>query len=506
MRDLDRAAIDGHKIPSLQLMERAGAQVANVIERDFSSKRGQVVIVAGKGNNGGDGLVTARHLLGRGYDIAVLLLESSSELSPDARANWELLAPLTTHIYTAINIAEMNSRFPILAEAMCIVDAILGTGLTREVKDLPAAAIDLINSLGVPVISIDIPSGLSADDGLPLGRAIRAKTTVTFGLPKRGLFIAEGRRYAGEVEIVDIGIPKEEIDKVESKLELIEPSLFKGLFKKRKPDSHKGNYGHVSVFAGSRGHLGAGYLACLAALRAGAGLATYCIPEKAFVRFDARYAEVMCDPIPDDASASFHPAGIDAAIKSLAGKSVAVIGPAIGTEAQTRIFVNSFVKKANIPIIIDADGLGVLDLNSLQGRRHATILTPHPGEMSRLTGKITKEIQENRIAFASSFAKQTGTIVVLKGRGTIVADSSGQIAINPTGNAGMATAGMGDALTGIIASFIAQGMSAMDACMAAVYVHGLAGDLAEKEHTERALITSDVIKCIGRAIKQISDF
>lgn len=284
-------------------------------------------------------------------------------------------------------------------------------------------------------------------------------------------------------------------------VQTIDPRMFIKYFGKRDPNSHKGTYGHVVIFAGALGHLGAGYLSAKAALRSGCGLVTYSLPEKAFARFDARYPEIMCDPIPDEGTARFHPAGLSSAIALVCGKSAAAIGPAIGTERKTREFLNEFVKKIPLPLVIDADGLNCLDLNSLKGRKPATILTPHPGEMAGLMRLSAEEIQSDRVGFAGRLAKTTGACVILKGHNTVVAAPDGGAFINPTGNAGMATAGMGDALTGVIASFLAQGMDAKSACTAAVYIHGLAGDIAASEQGESSLITSDVIECLSKAMK-----
>lgn len=503
MRELDRRAISRHKIPSLKLMEKAGEAVANAAMKFAAKRKGPVVIIAGRGNNGGDGLVCARHLIERGHDVIVILLAQSTELSPDARANWEFLAPLTTHIITVTDIPELNANRPSILQASVIVDAVMGTGLANNVQGLAAAAIELVNSVTIPKLAVDVPSGLSADTGKTLGVAVRADATVTFGLPKLGLFIGDGPKYAGEVEVADIGIPKEESELVDSKFSLIDPAMFSAHFGKRDSKSHKGTYGHVAVFAGSLGHLGAGYLACMAALRAGCGLVTYCLPEKAFVRFDARYPEIMCDIIPDGGSAHFHPAGVQKALDVAKEKSVVAIGPAIGTDSKTREFLNQFVSKLQKPVVIDADGLNVIELASLKGRNFTTILTPHPGEMARLMNTTTEKIQSDRLEAATSFASTHGVHLILKGHGTIVARPDGSAAINPTGNAGMASAGMGDALTGIVASFLAQGMEPWVACAAAVYIHGIAGDMAAAEHGERALITSDVIKNLGRAMKEI---
>ena len=503
MRDLDNLAIKKHRIPSLELMERAGGGVADVLERVVDKSKGEILIICGKGNNGGDGLVAARHLIQRGYSISVIMLSKSSGLSPDAKANWELLAPLTTHIFTAVDWSEMNSHLHLFSKACAIIDAFLGTGLKDDVTGFAAQVIELINSSRKRVISVDIASGLSVDTGHPLGVAVKANNTVTFALPKIGQVIGRGTEHSGKIEIVDIGIPESGIDAIDSALELIEPSMFKGYFGKREPDTHKGTYGHIAVFAGSKGHLGAGYLACKAALRCGCGLATYCIPEKAFAYFDTRYSEVMCDMIPDKGASHFHPGGIETALGALSDKRAACIGPAIGTHEDTGQFVNEFVVSCQLPLVIDADALNVIDLTSLRRRTVDAILTPHPGEMSRLVGKKTDEIQANRIGLSFKLAKDYGCYVILKGMNTVVAHPDGRVAINVTGNPGMASAGMGDALTGMICAFISQGIPTWESCLSAVYIHGLAGDMAAEKHGERSLITTDVIKEISKVIKQL---
>lgn len=502
MRGLDLAAIQKYGIPALDLMEAAGRGVADAVTEVAGSRQGPVVIVAGRGNNGGDGLVAARHLISRGRDVSVILLAGAGDLSPDARANLEFLAPLTTHIYFAPDVPTFNSIMPMLANAVCIVDAIFGTGLDREVSGLPLLAISAINAQKCFVVAVDVPSGLSADTGLAPNGAVAADVTATFGLPKIGLFIKRGPECAGSVKVVDIGIPCEEVKKINEVAYLIGPPLFDSCFLKRPAPAHKGDFGHVVIFAGSRAHMGAGYLAALGALRSGAGLATYCLPEKAFAKFDARYPEIMCDLIPDAGTAAFNPAGLDAALKISEGKSCVAVGPAIGTSNETREFINTFIKKSGVPLVIDADGLNVLDAASLKNRRAATILTPHPGEMARLIGKDTEYVQADRLNIAKEFASRNNVYLILKGHYTLVATPGGQIFINPTGNPGMATAGMGDALTGIVASFIAQGFDVKTACIAAVYIHGMAGDIAASELGERALITSDVIKHLSGVIKR----
>ncbi len=284
--------------------------------------------------------------------------------------------------------------------------------------------------------------------------------------------------------------------------QLIEPAMFADLLKPRRAEAHKGAYGHVVLFAGAGGHVGAGYLASAAALRAGCGLCTYCLPAAAFERFDARYPEIMCDSIPDAGRGCFAPEGLAAAKNACEGKQALAIGPAIGTADETRKFVNQLLSEVPLPAVVDADALNVLDVSSLAKRSSPAVLTPHPGEMSRLTGIRTEEVQSARQEVAMKLARRAGAVVVLKGHDTVVASHDGRMAINPTGNPGMASAGMGDALTGILASFIAQGADVWSASICAVYIHGLAGDLAAQELGEASVIATDVIDRIGKAFEK----
>lgn len=505
MRNLDLATQSKYNVPSLDLMERAGRGLAEKAISYSGHKKGTIAIIAGRGNNGGDGLVAARHLIGVGREIYVVILANPSELSPDARANFEFLAPLTTHIFFAGDVPTFNTHAHRIANAVCIIDAIFGTGLDREVTGLPSHVIKLINSLDSLVVAADIPSGLSSDTGQPLSVAVKAFATVTFGLPKLGLFLGQGPSYAGRIDVVDIGLALPEIEKVHADTELVDTAMFRGRLPRRHSNSHKGSFGHVAVFAGSRGHIGAGYLTSQAALRTGCGLVTYCIPEKVFVRFDARYPEIMCDVIPDDASAAFHPSSLTKALESTNGKDVVAIGPAIGTSNETKKFLNEFLKQVKLPVVLDADGLNNLELSTLKARRAPTVITPHPGEMARLTGLEIHRIQADRVGIARKFAKEHGVVCVLKGNQTVICHPDGRTFINSTGNPGMASAGMGDALTGMIASLLAQKMDVVSATTLAVFIHGLAGDIAASELGERALITSDVIRCLPKAFDSVEE-
>jgi len=503
MRALDRAAIEKHGIPSLELMERAGRGLADAVLGLLPDEEGSVLVVAGGGNNGGDGLVAARLLAEEGADVDVIVLSTSDRLSPDARANFERLSGIGVHF--AQSEESFDRAMTGIGVPDVIIDAIFGTGIDREVSGLPAHAVDYMNASGVGIVSADVPSGISADTGEVMGRAVRAALTVTFGLPKVGFFAGEGPEHAGCVSVVDIGLPKEAVDECESNLEMNDPHDFADRFVARERSSHKGTYGHVLVFAGSGGRLGAGYLSSIAALKSGCGLVTYCLPASAFDKFDARYPEVMCEAIPDDGTGAFAGIGLERALEIEKGKQAVAIGPAIGTSEGTKKFVNAFLIKSGVPAVIDADGLNVLDIEALERTHVPAVLTPHPGEMSRLMGVSTEEIQSDRVGFARSLADRTGAVVVLKGNMTVVAEPRGQDYINFTGNPGMATAGTGDALTGMIASFIAQGMEPVIAARAAVYIHGLAGDMAAGEVGQESLTATDVISHIGRAIESLRE-
>ena len=502
MRRLDKMAIEEFGIHSLNLMERAGSAVADFVAGHSAPTKGAVAVIVGRGGNGGDGLVAARLLIERGYEVFIFLTSPTMDLSPDARANWERLAGLTPTFYQIDSAHDLNMHSFSFARCACIIDALFGTGLSSEIKSPHSEIIDFINALKIPIVAADIPSGLSSNTGMPLGSAIRARWTVTFGLPKIGLFAGRSAEFSREVVVADIGFPDEAVDRIETNTYLIDPAIFREHFEERGPSSHKGNFGHVVVFAGSGGKLGAGYLTSMGALRAGCGLVTYAMPEKAFAKFDARYPEIMAVGIPDRDRGHFHPDGVAAALDLIKDKTVVAMGPAIGTHDETRAFVLEMVKRAHIPMVIDADGLNVIadNLSVLDHRIDPAILTPHPGEMERLT-KIPKK-DEDRLPSALKLAQSHGVHVVLKGYRTIVATPDGSAYINPTGGPAMATAGMGDALTGMIAGFVAQGISPAMAAVAGVYCHGLAGDIAAKQFGDRGVVASDVIKCFPEAMRQ----
>lgn len=505
MRALDQAAIQQHGIASLTLMERAGSGVADVAEKYAAKRRGAIVVVCGRGNNGGDGLVAARLLIERGHDVVVFVAGRSTDLSADARANWELLPQRTRHIHEITSEADLAPHHPVFVSASVILDALFGTGLSRELSGLAAYLVEYMNAVKRPIVAVDIPSGLSADTGKPLGVAVRASRTVTFGRPKLGLYIGESVDCVGKVEIVDIGIPVEEVKKLKTPYHLTDPRVVRAYLKKRKPTDHKGNFGHVALVAGSGEKLGAGYLASLAALKVGAGLVTYYLPETSFEKFDARYSEIMCSSVPDRSRKHFHPDGVNAVVDDFARKNVLAIGPAIGTHDETRAFERDLIALTNMPMVIDADGLNNLDLKQIVTKKVPAVLTPHPAEFGRLVGMKTDDVQRDRLEQSRKLARSNHVICVLKGYRTITALPNGAAYINPTGGPAMASAGMGDALTGAIAGFIAQGIDPAMAAVIGVYCHGLAGDMAAREIGDRGVVASDVIKRLPAAIREATE-
>lgn len=507
MREIDRLAIDEFKVPSLTLMENAGRKVAEAVEL-HAGKGGPILVVCGKGNNGGDGLVAARHLSMAGFPVEVALTDAPEAFSKDAGVNWERIKGTGIKYFLIEGDAGFLRFRAAIHDARYIIDAIFGTGLASEVKGKYQKIIEMLNAGSRPVISVDIPSGLSADTGGVLGAAVRARLTITFGLPKAGHVLPPGPDYVRELRVVDIGFPSMLIDSFKSDMNLITPSLFKKYFQPRRADAHKGDFGHVLVLAGATGKMGAGWLASKSALRSGAGLVTYALPSAAFAKFDARFAEVMVEPVDDKKRGRFTVDSIDDIKRLCQGKDAAAFGPGIGVHKDTEDAAVNIAAKLSLPLVIDADGLNNLvnHLGIFPKRRHPTVLTPHPGEMARLAKTDAKTVAKERVKIAKNFAAAHGVHLVLKGGRTVVATPEGAIYINPTGGPGMATAGTGDALTGMIAAFLARGIPAGDAVISAVYIHGLAGDLAASKAGEIGMIASDLIENIPEAIRLIGSW
>jgi len=509
MRIIDRRTIEGYSIPGSVLMERAGLAVASRIKEAFSPRK--VIIIAGSGNNGGDGLVVARNLYNEGWDVKVFLTAKPEDLKGDALLQYRIAVKFGLKIYP---INEFLTNYSSLITRHCIlVDALLGTGISKKVTGLLSEVISYLNRSNVPIISVDIPSGISSDNGQIMGEAVRADYTVTFGLPKRGHLLYPGAQHSGKLFIEDIGFPKELLISEKLHIELLTKDKVSLLIPKRLRYSHKGNYGHVLIVAGSKGKTGAAIMAAKACLRSGAGLVTLGIPKSLADVFQSRVTEEMILALPDKGDGTLSQRAARVILNFLNERATTLaIGPGIGISSDTKKLMGILIKTSTTPMVIDADGI-----NSLKGERAMfsklkapIILTPHPGEMARLLGKQkgvsvkTQDIERNRINVPFSFAKETGTYLVLKGVPTIIAGPDGMAYINSTGNPGMASAGTGDVLTGMISAFLSQGLSPTHASILGVYMHGFAGDSAAAEKGEHPLIATDIIEKIPFAFHSLS--
>jgi ADP-dependent NAD(P)H-hydrate dehydratase / NAD(P)H-hydrate epimerase len=506
MRELDRLTIEKYRVPSLTLMENAGEAVAEALLARFARQaKAGVLVVCGKGNNGGDGLVVARHLKKKSIPCEVVLLARKEEISPDAAAN------LRAYLKVKGKLFEGDDALALLGERLkgkkLIVDAILGTGLKEKVRGLYAEAIARINSSGLPVLAVDIPSGLDGDRGRPLGAAIKAEMTVALGFPKLGEVIYPGVSYVGELAVADIGISPGAVQEVRPRAELLEDEAVGWLVPEREPDSHKGTYGHLLVFAGSRGKTGAAILSCRGALRSGAGLVTLAAAHSLNAIFAGALVEAMTEPLAERANEEIEPLTDHDWRRLLERKSAVLFGPGVGVNDATRSALWWLLRNLDAPLVIDADGLNLLsgDVARLSGAKRPPVLTPHPGEMARLIGSDTAVVNGDRAGIARSFAEKQRCYLVLKGARTIIATPEGRIFINPTGNPGMASGGMGDVLAGILGGLLAQGFAAEDALKLGVYVHGFAGDQASMVKGQMGLIASDVIEALPQSFRQLKD-
>jgi len=502
MREIDRRTIEELGISSLVLMESAGLALVDEIEQRTGGERLRITVVCGPGNNGGDGMVAARHLADRGHEVITFLAVPRSSFSGDAKVQLRTMTRLDMDVAVLSSASSYERAFRRAAQSDVTLDCLFGTGLTRAVEGPWAQCVRIINSCPGLVVSADVPSGLDARTGHPLGECVTADVTVTFGLPKTGLVIFPGAQFAGEVVVADIGIPRSVIESMDLPGELLGPDPVESVFEDRWPDTHKGTYGHLLLCCGSAGKLGAGILASRGALRAGAGLVTLAVPASALDTVDAATPEVMTAPLPETDAGSFSRAGINGLKKLIQERDALAIGPGLSTHPEVADLVREVLSQEGFPAVVDADALNVLDgdLESLRIRGARTVVTPHPGEMSRLLRCSTRDVQSDRIGAALECAGRCGGVVVLKGAGTVVAHPDGTFYINTTGNPGMATGGTGDVLTGMIGAMLARGCSPLDSAMAAVYLHGAAADLAAENVGEHSLTATDIIDSLGPAL------
>ncbi len=494
MRRLDRKTIEECGLPGVVLMENAGRGAAVLTREHFGELAGRkVAVLCGRGNNGGDGFVMARIFHGWGALVRVFLLGQREQVRGDARINLEVALKMGLEL-VEIDQDERLDRLD-LAGVELVVDAILGTGLNSEVRGLYRSVIENLNRSNLPVVAVDIPSGLDSDSGRILGAAVRADLTVTFGLPKIGLMLPPGEGLVGRLKVVDIGIPPHVLAEAAPDRELVLEETLAGLLAHRANDGHKGRYGHVLVVAGSTGKTGAAALASLAAARTGAGLVTLAGPASLNPVLEAKVTEVMTEPLPESDPGYLDEEALNRVLELAGGKSVLALGPGITDRKGSRRLVRALVEQAELPMVIDADGLNSLAAETavLKKARREIVLTPHPGEMARLTGLTTEQIQADRLGAASSFAAEHGVIVVLKGYRTVIAAPDGRLFLNTTGGPHMASGGMGDVLTGMVAGLIAQGLTPLDAARLGVFVHGLAADKAAAAKGPVGILASDLL-------------
>lgn len=494
MRLLDEKTIKECGIPGVVLMENAGRGAAVLAQDHFGNMAGRrVAVICGRGNNGGDGFVIARVFKGWGADPIIYLLGRKDQVEGDAAVNLAAASKINLEI---VEITEGSGLEGLTLPGFdLIVDAILGIGLNSEVRGLYKDVIGLINGSGRPVLAVDIPSGLDADTGRIWGSAVRADLTVTFGLPKAGLFLSPGEELVGALEVVDIGIPPHILDESGPAWELLLEENLKGVLRPRSRDGHKGHYGHVLVVAGSVGKTGAAAMTAEASARSGAGLVTLAVPASLNQILEQKVTEVMTEPLPESEPGFLAKEAAGRILELAQDKSVLALGPGLSTQSGAVEVVRELVKSCELPMVVDADGLNALaDAGEiLKKAKGEVVLTPHPGEMARLAGCSTSDIQADRIKTALKFAEDQGVVLVLKGYRTMIGVPDGRAFLNTTGGPHMASGGMGDILTGMIAGLISQGLSPLNAARLGVFAHGLAADQVAETKGTVGLLASDLL-------------
>lgn len=511
MRAADRRTIDEIGLPGAVLMENAGGAVARAIRERWPAAR-RILVLCGKGNNGGDGFVAARRLLDFRPEVCLF--------APRAAVQGDALLHMTAYERSGGQVHEVpdeeawrERREALLDWAEVVVDALLGTGLKSAPKGIVARVIGDVGARcgrsGTPVVAVDVPSGLSSDSGQTPWETLTATLTVAFGALKRCHVLPPACDRVGEVQVADIGIRPDVVEGSGSRLALLEAADASAAFPERDPGSHKGSFGHVLVVAGSVGKTGAAVLAATGALRTGAGLVTVATPWPALPLVAAGRAEVMTEPLPVSASGDLEMRAVDRALDLSRPRHAVVLGPGLGDHPETRAFIRRFVRECQRPLLLDADALNAFAgepaalIEALRDRPAPTVITPHPGEMARLVGASVPEVQARRLEAALGLAASARAIVVLKGRRTIVARPDGRAAVNPTGNPGMATGGSGDVLAGMVGALLARGLDAWVAATSGVYVHGLAGDIAAARMGMEALVAQDLVDGLPEAIRRV---
>jgi ADP-dependent NAD(P)H-hydrate dehydratase / NAD(P)H-hydrate epimerase len=498
MRGIDRATSERFGVPSLTLMENAGAAVADYVLSYYATAQ-RIAVFCGKGNNGGDGFVAARRLQEQGQNVQVILLADPADLRGDAAVMFGKLPVAATPVRSSEQLKGIESSL----RADLYLDAVLGTGFKPPVSGLYADAIAIMNASQVPVIAVDIPSGADADAmGLQARGIARSDAVVTFTAPRPAHVFSA--LTTGPTLVAEIGSPEAAIVSA-LQLNVINARDVAGLIGPRPAESNKGSYGHVLVVGGSLGKAGSVAMAGMAALRTGAGLSTVATPKSVLGTVAGFHPELMTEPLPETDAGTISSSALDRIGELAEGKSVLAVGPGISRDPQTAELVWTLVAQLQLPMVVDADGLNAFEGRAaeLNGKGRTLVITPHPGEMARLAGSTIPEVQKDRLGVARKFAREHGVIVVLKGHRTLVVQPDGEAWVNTTGNPGMATGGTGDILTGMVAGMIAQhSKQAFQAVLAAVHLHGLAGDVMRESVGEHSLVATDLLKGLPEAFRR----
>ena len=503
MRTLDARAISELGIPGPRLMDRAGTAAAVSIARRLAPIRGKrVVVVCGKGNNGGDGFVVARRLSARGATVRAFLAGRRDEVRGAAAHALRQWRGAVAEIGDDGGLEALGRE---LERAHVVVDALLGTGLTGPARGPVAAAIDAINRIRSPIVALDLPSGLDSDRGTVIGPTVRATWTVTFAGLKRCLVLHPAAALAGAVEVAAIGIPDDEVRRGIVTWRLEAADAARG-FPPREPDSHKGRFGHLLIVAGSLGKTGAAALAGRAALRAGVGLCTIAVPRSQQPVVAASAPEYMTAALPETAGGSLSREARERVLELASGMDAIALGPGLSLDPESQDLARTLVHEVPKPMVVDADALSALagHLDLLPRAAGPRALTPHPGEMARMLGRSIDAVQADRLEITRGFCRERRVALALKGAGTVVGGADGQVAVNPTGNPGMAKGGSGDVLTGVVGALLARGLDPALALQTGCYVHGLAGDLAARELGETAMIAGDIVEHLPAALIELA--
>ncbi|MCF8034097.1 MAG: NAD(P)H-hydrate dehydratase [Desulfarculaceae bacterium] len=507
MQSCDRETIDNIGIPGAVLMENAAQGAVQVLTEAMGEVEGlSVAVLCGRGNNGGDGLAMARILTNQGALATCYLMANKDQLTGDAALNLKVALNCGVVVKECPDSESFGKLAGEIAGHELFIDALLGTGLSKEVTGRYGEAIDLLNGLEAPVMAVDIPSGLSADTGAPLGAAVVADFTATFGLVKQGL-VLDGGEHCGELFLIDISIPPKVIDALEPACFLLDEDLAAALLNPRPAAGHKGTFGHLLVLGGSPGKSGAPCLAAMGGLRAGAGLVTVGLPASLNPIAEAKLTAPMSQPLPESASGGLSAEALGTVLPMCAERSAVVLGPGLGREEGSLELARALWAQNETSLVVDADGLFALGQGFGEAGPGAAeaVITPHPGEAARLLGISTDQVQADRLAAARRLAAKGDCVAVLKGARTVVAEPEGRAWVNPTGNPLLASGGSGDVLAGVIGGLMAQGLGALAAALAGVYAHGLAADLASAEYGQRGLAAGELADWLPEAFAALED-